>query len=66
MRLKWTDIQDIAIELHEKYPEIDPQYVSFTDLYSWILELAYFDDDPKQCGEKILEAIQSAWIEERS
>lgn len=66
MHLKWTDIQDIAIELYEKYPEIDPQYVSFTDLYNWVLELTDFDDDPKRCGEKILEAIQLAWIEERS
>lgn len=64
MRLQWTDIQDIAVELHKKYPDVDPQYVSFTDLYDWVLELAYFDDDPKRCGEKILEAIQLAWIEE--
>lgn len=64
MRLKWTDIQEIAISLCEKYPDVDPKYVNFTDLYDWVLELDYFDDDPKRCGEKILEAIQLAWIEE--
>jgi FeS assembly protein IscX len=62
--LKWTDVQDIAIELSEKHPDVDPTTVRFTDLYSWVLELDDFDDDPKHCGEKILEAIQQAWIGE--
>lgn len=64
MGLKWIDVQDLAIELSEKYPEVDPQKLRFTDLYSWILELDDFDDDPAHCGEKILEAVQMAWIEE--
>ncbi|HEY5718704.1 MAG TPA: Fe-S cluster assembly protein IscX [Motiliproteus sp.] len=64
MGLKWIDVQDLAIELSEKYPEVDPQQLRFTDLYSWILALDDFDDDPAHCGEKILEAVQMAWIEE--
>lgn len=64
MQLRWTDTQAIAIALYEKYPDTDPQYISFTDLYDRILKLPYFADDPKRCGEKILEAIQQAWIEE--
>jgi FeS assembly protein IscX len=62
--MKWTDTRDIAIALVEKYPGQDPQRVRFTDLYQWVLALDGFDDDPKRCGEKILEAIQMAWIEE--
>jgi FeS assembly protein IscX len=62
--VKWTDTLDIAIALTEKYPETDPNTVRFTDLYQWVLALPGFDDDPKRCGEKILEAIQMAWIEE--
>lgn len=65
MGLKWTDTLDIAIELDDKHPEIDPQVIRFTDLHSWICELEEFDDDPERSGEKILEAIQMAWIEER-
>jgi FeS assembly protein IscX len=61
--VKWTDTPDIAIALTEKYPETDPNTVRFTDLYQWVLGLPGFDDDPKRCGEKILEAIQMAWIE---
>jgi FeS assembly protein IscX len=62
--VKWTDTLDIAIALSEKFPEQDPNKVRFTDLYQWVLGLDGFDDDPKRCGEKILEAIQMAWIEE--
>jgi FeS assembly protein IscX len=62
--LKWTDVQDIAIELAEKYPDVDPATVRFTDLHNWVLGLDGFDDDPKRSGEKILEAIQQAWIAE--
>lgn len=65
MGLKWTDSLDIAIELDEKYPEVDPRQVRFTDLREWVLGLEQFDDDPDHSGEKILEAIQMAWIEER-
>ncbi|WP_421869888.1 Fe-S cluster assembly protein IscX [Motiliproteus sp.] len=64
MSLKWIDTLDIAIELSEKYPDVDPTSIRFTDLYTWVLELEEFDDDPKHCGEKILEAIQAAWIDE--
>jgi len=62
--LKWTDVQEIAIELAEKHPGVDPLTVRFTDLHNWVLELENFDDDPKHSGEKILEAIQQAWIAE--
>ena len=62
--MKWTDINDIAIELSEAHPDIDPITVRFTDLHAWVLALADFDDDPKHGGEKILEAIQATWIEE--
>ncbi len=62
--MKWSDIYDIAVELSEAHPDIDPQYVNFVDLRNWVLALDGFDDAPDRCGEKILEAIQSAWIEE--
>ena len=65
MSLKWTDILDIAIELDETHPEVDPTKVNFVDLCNWVMELPEFADDPERCGEKILEAIQAAWIEER-
>ncbi|HTN28904.1 MAG TPA: Fe-S cluster assembly protein IscX [Burkholderiales bacterium] len=62
--MKWTDSREIALALIEKYPGIDPNRINFVDLYKWVLELEGFSDDPKRCGEKILEAIQMAWIEE--
>jgi FeS assembly protein IscX len=62
--MKWTDTQEIALALAEKHPEKDPKSVNFVDLYNWVLALPGFSDDPKRCGEKILEAIQMAWIEE--
>ena len=62
--LKWTDIHDIAIELADNHPDVDPQYVNFVDLRQWVISLEDFSDDPERCGEKILEAIQMAWIEE--
>ena len=65
MSLKWTDTLDIAIALDEAHPEVDPKYIRFTDLHDWVCELQEFDDDPRHSGEKILEAIQMAWIEER-
>ncbi len=64
MSLRWADIQDIAIELSEIYVDVDPHYVNFVDLRNWVVNLDDFDDDPNRCGEKILEAIQMAWIEE--
>jgi FeS assembly protein IscX len=62
--MKWTDSQQIAEELFDKHPEIDPKNVRFTDLMDWVMALEGFKDDPKHCGEKILEAIQLAWIDE--
>ncbi len=64
MSLKWTDSLDIALALIDAHPDVDPQAVRFTDLHAWVLALPEFDDDPNRSGEKILEAIQMAWIEE--
>ncbi|WP_050476797.1 Fe-S cluster assembly protein IscX [Herbaspirillum rhizosphaerae] len=62
--MKWTDIQRIAEELNDKFPDTDPKTIRFTDLHRWVMELDGFDDDANRSGEKILEAIQAAWIEE--
>jgi FeS assembly protein IscX len=62
--MKWTDTQEIAIALCEKFPDTDPKTVRFTDLHKWVMELEGFSDDPNRSGEKILEAIQMAWIDE--
>jgi len=62
--MKWTDSREIAIALAEKFPDVDPTRVNFVDLRNWVLALDGFDDDPKRSGEKILEAIQAAWMEE--
>ena len=62
--MKWTDSQQIAEELFDTYPDVDPKNVRFTDLMQWVMALEGFNDEPKHCGEKILEAIQLAWIEE--
>jgi FeS assembly protein IscX len=62
--MKWTDSQRIAEALYDKYPDIDPKTIRFTDLFEWVQQLDGFDDDPNRCGEKILEAIQLAWMEE--
>ena len=62
--MKWTDINEIAIELSEKHVGIDPKKIIFVDLHNWVVTLEDFDDDPKHGGEKILEAIQMAWIDE--
>ena len=64
MSLKWTDVLELAIELEETHPQVDPQYVRFTDLHDWICALDNFDDDPEHSNEKILEAIQMNWIDE--
>ncbi|MCP9339150.1 Fe-S cluster assembly protein IscX [Stutzerimonas xanthomarina] len=64
MALKWSDVLDIAIELAESKPNVDPRYVNFVELHRWVVELPDFSDDPKRGGEKVLEAIQAAWIEE--
>lgn len=65
MGLKWTESLEIAIALDEAHPEVDPMHVNFVDLRNWVLALDEFDDDPGHSGERILEAIQMAWIEER-
>ncbi len=65
MGLKWTDTLDIAIELDETHPDVDPMKVNFVDLMKWVMALPDFDDTEARCGEKILEAIQMAWIDER-
>ena len=64
--MKWIDVRDIAIALSETHPDVDPNLVRFMDLRDWVMALPGFDDDPKHSGEKVLEAIQSAWIEEVS
>ena len=64
MALKWTDSREIAIALADAHPDVDPRNVRFTDLYNWVRALPDFSDDPKHSGEKILEAIQMAWIDE--
>ena len=62
--MKWTDTNLIAQALAERFPEVDPETIRFTDLHRWVCELPGFSDDPKRSGEKILEAIQMAWIDE--
>ena len=62
--MRWTDSLEIAIALADAHPDVDPNRVLFTDLLRWVIELPGFDDDPKHSGEKILEAIQMAWIDE--
>lgn len=63
-KLKWTDSEDLALLLHEKFPDQDPLAVRFTDLHAWVCSLAEFGDDPKSSNEAKLEAIQMAWLEE--
>lgn len=62
--MKWTEVQEIAIQLAESHPDVNPLKVNFVDLMNWVQKLPEFDDDPKHCGERVLEAIQAAWIEE--
>ncbi|PCI41805.1 MAG: Fe-S assembly protein IscX [Rhodospirillaceae bacterium] len=63
--MRWTDIYDIAIELEDARPDQDILKVRFTDLWQWVQDLPGFEDDPKKSSEKILEAIQMAWLDER-
>lgn len=63
--MKWTDVREIAIALDEQHPDVDPQYVRFTDLHNWVVDLEGFADDHQRSGEKVLEAIQAAWMDER-
>ena len=64
MTLKWTDSREIAIALADAHPDVDPRTLRFTDLHAWIVALPDFADDPQRSGERILEAIQLAWIED--
>ncbi|THC46079.1 Fe-S cluster assembly protein IscX [Massilia sp. Mn16-1_5] len=62
--MKWTDVTEIAEALVEQYPDVDPSTVRFVDLHNWVVELEGFDDDRTRGGERVLEAIQAAWIDE--
>jgi FeS assembly protein IscX len=64
MKLTWTDYEDLGIELADKFPDVDPLTVRFTDLHKWVTELPGFGDDPLASNEAKLEAIQMAWLEE--
>ena len=64
MSLKWVDVLEIAIQLAENKPDVDPRYVNFVELQRWVIALPDFSDDPQRSGEKVLEAIQAAWIDE--
>lgn len=63
--MRWTDVQDIAIALEETHPNVDILGVRFTDLRQWVMDLDGFEDDPERCSEKVLEAIQMTWLDER-
>ena len=62
--MKWTDVQAIAEALYDGHPDVDPKVIRFTDLHAWVMALDGFDDEPNKSNEKILEAIQLAWIDE--
>jgi FeS assembly protein IscX len=65
MTLRWTDVHEIAIALEEAHPDVDVANLRFTDLWKWVQALPGFADDPNRSNEKILEAIQAAWLDER-
>ena len=65
MGLKWTDSLEIAIALDGAHPDVDPQYIRFTDLHAWVCALEVFTDEAEGSSERILEAIQMAWLDER-
>jgi FeS assembly protein IscX len=62
--LKWVDSLEIALDLIELHPDVNPLKLHFTELRQWVLDLERFDDEPAHCGERVLEAIQLAWIDE--
>lgn len=64
MSLRWTDVHAIGEILYDRFPDKEPLSIRFTDLREWILEIEEFDDDPERCGERVLEAIQMAWLSE--
>lgn len=63
--MRWTDIYAIAMALEDAHPQADNVNLRFTDLMQWVMALEGFDDAPERCNEKVLEAIQAAWIDER-
>jgi len=65
MELSWTDVHELGYRLFEAHPDVDPLTVRFTDLHAWVCALDGFTDDPKRSNEKILEAIQMAWVDEQ-
>ena len=64
MKFGWHDAEEIGIQMQERFPDLDPLTVRFTDLHKWVTELEDFDDDPKESNEGLLEAVQMAWLEE--
>ncbi|WP_019593967.1 Fe-S cluster assembly protein IscX [Thioalkalivibrio sp. ALM2T] len=62
--MKWTDTQEIAMQLTDEHPDVDPRHINFVDLRQWVMNLPEFDDDPERSGERVLEAIQLAWMDE--
>jgi FeS assembly protein IscX len=62
--MKWVDTYEIAAALVDAHPDVDPATLRFTQLREWVMALPEFDDEPDRSGEKILEAIQAAWIDE--
>jgi FeS assembly protein IscX len=63
-KLTWNNLDDIALALYEKFPDLDPVSIRFTDLLKWITELENFHDDPLKSNEAKLERIQMLWLEE--
>ncbi len=63
--MRWTDVRDIAMALEDQHPDADNINLRFMDLRDWVLALPGFEGQPDGCNEKILEAIQLCWIEER-
>ncbi len=62
--MKWTDTQELAMQLADEHPDVDPRNINFMDLRQWVMDLPDFDDDPERSGERVLEAIQLAWMDE--
>lgn len=62
--MKWTDSLEVALALAEAYPDVDPTRINFVDLMRWVLALPGFEENESLCGERKLEAIQQAWIDE--
>ena len=63
--INWTDSLEIAISLEEAYPDIDPITINFVDLRELVMALEDFNESDTHCGEKVLEAIQMCWIDEK-